>query len=109
MQWVASRTPSGSDPGPIIRGTSVSASSAMLWPASRGAVRSAMNARCQSPSGLPKAGEVPHRTSRLTSSGRRATTSCATMPPMLCPTSTTCSHLSASISAMQLSARPLKV
>jgi hypothetical protein len=120
MQRVASATPSGSEPGPIICGTSTCARSAMLWPASSGAVRWAMKSRCQSPSGLPKEGEVPHRINRFTSSGRRATTSCATMAPMLCPSRMTeppCSARRrsssapsrASISAMQLCARPLKV
>ena len=52
---------------------------------------------------------VPHRTSLFTSSGRRAITSCATMPPMLWPTSVTWPHLSASIRRMQLWARPLNV
>ena len=52
----------------------------MLLPASSGAVRWAMNSRCQSPSGLPNDGEVPHSTSRFTSSGRRAITSCGGGP-----------------------------
>ena len=77
--------------------------------ASSGAARCAMNSRCQSPSGLPKAGEVPHSTSLLTSSGRRATTSCATMPPMLCPSRVTSPQSRLSIRAMQLWARPLNV
>jgi hypothetical protein len=68
-----------------------------------------MKLRCQSPSGLPNEGEVPASTSLLTSSGRRATTSCATMPPMLWPISVTSPHFRLSISAMQLAARPLKV
>jgi hypothetical protein len=86
----------------------------MLWPASSGAVRSARNSRCQVsetwPAGLrPNDGEVPESTSRFTSSGRRATTSCATMPPMLWPISVTPPHCRLSIRVAQLSARPLKV
>ncbi|MNT41846.1 hypothetical protein D3C72_1782260 [compost metagenome] len=66
---MAKATAGASASGATIVRTSPAAISAMLLPASSGAVRAAMNSRCHGPSPLPNAGEVPDSTMPSISAG----------------------------------------